>query len=74
MLEKIRNAVKGKKTYIVGCIAVATSLVAWSVSEISTADFAMAIFVALQTMFVRAGVAKVIDPYGEAVRFEKQGK
>ncbi len=59
MLEKIRAAVSGKKTYIVGCIAVTTALVAWSVSEISTADFAMAIFVALQTMFVRSGIAKV---------------
>lgn len=59
MLEKIRNAIAGKKTYILGCIAVTTSLVVWSTGEISTADFAMAIFVALQTMFVRAGVAKV---------------
>ena len=60
MLERIRNAVKGKKTYILGCIGIATSLVAWSVSEVTTAEFAYAIFLALQTMFVRAGVAKVV--------------
>ena len=59
MLEKIRNAVKGKKTYITGCIAIATVLVAWSVSEVTTVQLATSIFVALQTMFVRAGVAKV---------------
>ena len=61
MLEKIRAAVSGKKTYILGGIAVATSLVAWSVGEITLSDLAMAIFVALQTMFVRSGVAKTVQ-------------
>ncbi len=61
MLEKIRAAVSGKKTYIVGVIGIATALVAWSVGEVTTADFAMAIFVAFQTMFVRAGVSKTIQ-------------
>lgn len=59
MLEKIRAAVRGKKTYILGCIGVATSLVAWSVAEITTAEFAYAIFLALQTMFIRAAITKI---------------
>ena len=58
MLDTIRNAIAGKKTYILGCVAVATSLVMWSTGEISLTNFAMAIFVALQTMFVRAGIKK----------------
>ncbi len=61
MLEKIRAAVSGKKTYIVGVIGIATALVAWSVSDLSTTDFAYAIFGALLTMFVRAGVSKTIQ-------------
>ncbi len=59
MLEKIRAAVSGKKTYILGCVGIATALVTWSMSEITLVEFASAIFIALQTMFVRAGVAKV---------------
>ena len=61
MLERIRAAVSGKKTYIVGVIGIATALVAWSVNEITLVQFASAIFVALQTMFVRSGIAKTVQ-------------
>jgi hypothetical protein len=58
MLEKIRNAVYGKKTYILSCVALVTALVAWASGELTDVQFVTAIFVALQTMFLRAGIAK----------------
>ncbi len=61
MLERIRAAVSGKKTYIVGVIGIATALVAWSVNEITLVQFASATFVALQTRFGRSGIAKTVQ-------------
>ena len=59
MLEKIKNAISGKKTYILGLVAIATTVVAWATGEVTDVQAITAIFVALQTMFVRAGIAKV---------------
>lgn len=56
MLEKIRDAIRGKKTYILGVVAVATTIVAWASGEITGVQCATAIFVAFQTMFLRAGI------------------
>ena len=58
MLEKIREAISGKKTYILGCVAIATTVVAWATGEVTGVQCATAVFVALQTMFLRAGVKK----------------
>ena len=59
MLKKIRDTIKGKKTYLTGCVAILVAVVAWGSSEVTNVELATAIFIALQTMFVRAGVAKV---------------
>ena len=58
MLKKIRNAIKGKKTYLTGCAAILVAVVAWSASEVTNVELATAIFIALQTMFVRAGITE----------------
>jgi len=58
MLAKIKEAISGKKTYILGCIAIATTVVTWATSGITNVQCITAIFVALQTMFVRAGIKK----------------
>ena len=58
MLTKIKDAIKGKKTYILGAIAVVTTIVAWAAGEVTGVQCITAIFVAVQTMFIRAAVAK----------------
>lgn len=57
MFTKIKDAIRGKKTYILGCIAVATAIVAWAAGELTDVQFVTAIFVALQTIFIRAGIS-----------------
>jgi len=57
-MSKIREFLKGKKTYLTGVAGILSSLVAWSQGEINDVTLIGAIFIALQTMFVRAGVAK----------------
>jgi len=57
VLTKIKDAIHGKKTYILGCIAIATTIVAWAAGEITDVQGIAAIFVALQTMFIRAGIS-----------------
>ena len=59
MLAKIKEMIKGKKTYILGSIAVVTAIVTWASNEITGVQLVTAVFVALQTMFIRAGIKKV---------------
>lgn len=58
MFAKIKEAIRGKKTYILGCVAVATTLVMWATGEITGVQCATAMFVEFQTMFLRAGIKK----------------
>lgn len=64
-LAKIKAAIKGKKTYILGSVAIATAAVAWASGEISGVACATAIFVAFEGMFLRAGVAKTTQEWTE---------
>ena len=58
MLTAIKDAISGKKTYILGCVAVVSAVVAWAVGELTSLQCISAVFVAVQTMFVRAGIKK----------------
>jgi len=58
MLAKIKEAISGKKTYILSCIAIATTVVAWASNEVTGTQCITAVFVAIQTMFIRAGIKK----------------
>ena len=58
MLAKIKAAIAGKKTYILGVVGIVTTVVAWASGEVSDTEALVAVFVALQTMFLRAGIAK----------------
>ncbi|KKL20338.1 hypothetical protein LCGC14_2456430 [marine sediment metagenome] len=59
VLTSIREKISGYKTYIVAVIAILTALVAWSSDTITLTGLVGAIFAAVQTMFIRAGVAKI---------------
>ena len=59
MLTRIKDAIRGKKTYILGCVAVVTTIVAWACNEVTGTQCLAALFVAIQTILLRAGIAKV---------------
>ena len=60
MFKKIKDVISGKKTYILGCVALATTVVAWAAGEITDVQCITALFVEIQTMFIRAGIAKIV--------------
>jgi len=60
-VQAIQDFLKGKKTYLTAIIAILVALVAWSDDGLSLTQLVTAIFVALQTMFIRAGVSKSSD-------------
>ena len=71
MLEKIRIAVCGKKTYILAGIAMATALLSWAVGELTLGEFVTVIFGSLGGMFLRAGIAKS-EPYEIEIEEEEE--
>ncbi len=58
-LTSIREKISGYKTYIVAVIAVMTAILAWATGGLSLTELVIAVFAAVQTMFIRAGVAKI---------------
>jgi len=55
MLQKIREAIAGKKTYFTSAIGILTGLVAWSAGEITDIQMIGVVWIALQVIFVRVG-------------------
>jgi hypothetical protein len=60
-MNSIRNWLKGKKTYITAGIGLAGALVAWADGDLNTTGILAAAWAAVQTCFIRAGVANEID-------------
>lgn len=58
ILQKIRNAVDGNKTYITAVIGILTALVAWSGGELTDWQAITAVWIALQIIFIRSGNKK----------------
>ncbi len=58
ILNKIWAAIRGKKTYLLGVAAIITTVVIWATGEITSVQAATALFVELQTIFIRAGIKK----------------
>jgi hypothetical protein len=56
-VNKVRDFLKGKKTYIMAAIGLATSLLAWAEGQISGTSLLAAAWAAAQSCFIRAGVA-----------------
>ena len=61
ILTSIREKISGYKTYIVAVIAIVTAVLAWATGDLSLTELVVAAFAAVQTMFIRAGVAKVAE-------------
>ncbi len=75
ILTRIRETISGYKTYIVAVIAIATAVLAWATGDLSLTELAVAVFAAVQTMFIRAGVAKVSEQAAKkAAKFNKAAR
>lgn len=59
-MSKIRDWLKGKKTYIVCAIAVLGVAIAWSEGSMADGDALKAVFEAIVGITIRAGIAKVL--------------
>jgi hypothetical protein len=56
-MTKIREFLRGKKTYLTAGIGLLGALAAWSDGQITNISLAAALWAAVQTCFIRAGVA-----------------
>lgn len=56
MLEKWRETLQGKKTYVVGIGSIIGLLVAWTQGTVTTPDFIQGVITAVLGMTIRAGV------------------
>ena len=55
-MNKIREWLKGKKTYIMAAIGLASAVVAWAEGQISGTAVLASAWAAAQTCFLRAGI------------------
>jgi len=55
-VTQVKEALRGYKTYLTALAAIITALVAWSSDAIAAQELVVAVFAALQTMFLRAGI------------------
>jgi uncharacterized membrane protein HdeD (DUF308 family) len=67
LIEMSRLWLQGRKTYLSGVAGILLALVAFADSQLNLYETAMAIYVGIQTMFIRSGVAKVETAVTEAV-------
>ena len=58
ILQKIRDAVSGKKTIITAVIGLLTAALAWSAGELTDWQALAAAWVAIQVIFIRVGNKK----------------
>lgn len=52
----IQTWLQGKKTYLMAAIGVLTAIAAWANGDLSTIQFGVALWAAIQTCFIRSAV------------------
>jgi hypothetical protein len=60
-VNKVREFLKGKKTYIMAGIGLASAVVAWAEGQIGGTALVAAAWAAAQSCFIRAGVANEVQ-------------
>ena len=59
-MDKIKQALAGKKTYITAAIGVLGAIVAWSGGEASLAEAGAMVWAAISAAFIRSGVTSEV--------------
>jgi len=57
-MKKIKDFLKGKKSYLVGAAAIITAVVAFSQDQLTVTQLVEAVFASVMGMTIRAGIAK----------------
>ena len=60
-MNKLREWLKGKKTYIMAAIGLASAVLAWAEGQISGTALLASLWAAAQSCFIRAGVANEVQ-------------
>ena len=60
-MQKIKDWLKGKKSYLVAVGAILGVVVAWSAGEMGDLAAIQAVVAAVMAMTLRAGIAKVLN-------------
>lgn len=60
-MDKLREYLKGKKSYIVAGIGLASALVAWIEGGLSNTELIAAVFAAAQAVCLRAGIDNAVN-------------
>jgi hypothetical protein len=60
-MNKVREFLKGKKTYIGAAIGLLGAVMAWADGQIGGVGLAAAAWAAVQTCFIRAGVDTAVQ-------------
>ncbi len=60
-MNKIRDFLKGKKTYVTAAIGLLGALAAFGDGQIDVTALCAAVWAAVQTCFIRAGVANEVQ-------------
>ena len=59
-MQKVREFLKGKKTYLTAAIGLASALAAWAEGQITGTGLLTALWAAAQACFLRAGLANEV--------------
>ena len=59
-MNKLREFLKGKKTYLTAAIGLLGAVIAWADGDIGGLGLAAAAWAAVQTCFIRAGIANEV--------------
>gem|GEM_PF-1183268 len=59
-MNKIRDFLKGKKTYVTAAIGLAGAVMAWAEGQISGTALLASAWAAVQACFIRAGIANEV--------------
>jgi hypothetical protein len=57
-MDRLRNWLRGKKSYLAAAIGAAGALLAWADGQIDLMGLLAALWAAASTCFIRAGIAK----------------
>ena len=60
-MNTVREFLKGKKAYLMAAIGLLGALAAWADGQIDTVGLLAAAWAALQTVFIRAGIANELS-------------
>ncbi|HOF17357.1 MAG TPA: hypothetical protein PK082_00475 [Phycisphaerae bacterium] len=60
-MNRVRNWIRGKKTYLTAALGLLGAVVAWADGQIDTLALLAAVWAAAQACFIRAGIGNEVQ-------------